>query len=143
MNVSVISLGKAAEMTGISRSTIYRMASSGRLSTVQLPDGTKAVEVAELERAMGGIPSQDSVETRKRDKPQQPHDAMGMALELGQLRGEVKALRELVEVLRAELAMAHATRQDGQEKLGQALTTIERQTLLIEDKRTPAKKRKS
>jgi len=54
-NKATISLREAATRAGVSRQTIYRWASTGKLSTVKRRDGSKGVDIAELERAFESI----------------------------------------------------------------------------------------
>jgi len=59
-----ISLSEAAKLTGKSRQTIYRYASTGKLSTVKRRDGSKGVQVAELERVFTlSSPNETVIET--------------------------------------------------------------------------------
>lgn len=46
-------LAEAARLTGKNQSTIHRAMRSGRLSFTIAPDGTRRIDVAELERAFG------------------------------------------------------------------------------------------
>jgi len=60
-NKATISLKEAATRAGVSRQTIYRWASTGKLSTVKRRDGSKGVNIAELERAFGTASNGDTV----------------------------------------------------------------------------------
>ncbi len=55
VRMAILTLRKAAEVAGVSRQTIYRYASSGKLSTVKMDDGTAGVDTAELVRVFGRL----------------------------------------------------------------------------------------
>ncbi len=125
--MAILTLRKAADAAGISRQTIYRYAKQGRLSTVQLDDGTLAVDTAELLRVFGtlrrAVTDSETVardsERQYEDSLRQPHDAVTVA-----------ALQAEVDILGRQLEAA-------QERETRLLGIIEQQTRLLTHQTVP------
>jgi excisionase family DNA binding protein len=60
-STALVSIAQAARLTGVARSTIQRALKTGRLS--YSPDGTKRVDIAELERVFGLVAEKPSPAT--------------------------------------------------------------------------------
>lgn len=108
-----LTLREAAKQVGVSRATIYRAVSEGRLSaTVRPHDGQKVVDTAELLRAFGSLKprqAETAGETAPRDRPRQPETAPPSLayLTAEDRRREVEIADR--EALRAELDAARDT----------------------------------
>ena len=121
--MSALSLKDAAKIAGVSRPTIYRMVSEGRLSATVDAQGVKRVEASELKRVFPKARFEtgenlDSVRTR------QTETAPDRVLEV-----ELRAARELLEVTRQAL-------QSEREEKGRLLGVVEAQTRMLEDRRS-------
>lgn len=108
-----LTLREAAKQVGVSRATIYRAVSEGRLSaTVRPHDGQKVVDTAELLRVFGSLKprqAETASETAPRDRPRQPETAPPSVayLTAEDRRREVEIADR--EALRAELDAARDT----------------------------------
>lgn len=110
-----IALSDAAKLVGKSRSTLYRWAKSGKLSTTIAPQGERLVDPAELERVFG--PLRVICESQNRDSVNE-----------GRTHVETALLRDQIGLLRDQLRTC-------QEEKAQLLTILDRQTLLLTDQR--------
>jgi len=94
----VISLSEAATRVGVSRQTIYRKAAQGKLSIVKRSDGSKGVQIAELERLYTLISNGATVA-----------DTVTRPVTHGsQLQVEIARLRAELDGTRVQLANAEA-----------------------------------
>lgn len=121
--MSSFTLAEAARIAGVSRPTIYRMVSEGKLSATVDAKGVKRVEASELKRVF----PQAQFETGETGAPvrtRQTETGPDRVLEV-----ELRAARELLEVTRQALQ----TERDEKARL---LGVVEAQTRLLEDKRT-------
>lgn len=109
----------AARIAGVSRPTIYRYVSEGRLSVTQDERGVKRVDPAELKRVFPGVSFETGPESPKRKTETGPDRSLEV---------ELRGVRELLQVTRDELQAA----KDRELKL---LGVVEAQTRLLEDKR--------
>ena len=101
--MTILTFSQAAEVTRASRSTIYRYAKEGRISTVQLPNGKQGIDVAELERVFGPLKKLDA----SQDMPIRRGKPAKTQTDVFQDRGEVvELLRQQVELLERELTSA-------------------------------------
>lgn len=91
------SIKQAQELTGKSRSTLYRDMNAGRVSYRTESDGRRRIDTAELIRVYGeiGLP-----ETPQRDTPGQGDETLQVMSEMVQ---ELRALRAEVAGLKQEL----------------------------------------
>lgn len=109
------SISEAARLAGKARSTLHRHLEAGRLSRTTAPDGTPAIETAELVRVYGplhalqaetGAPAcpigqRATPPSDTRDTPHEP--ARELAAELAGLqRGRIEALERRMAELEAE-----------------------------------------
>lgn len=117
-----LTLRQAAAAVGLSRQTIYRAVSSGRLSVEQDEQGQKMVDTSELMRVFGPLQPRTDTETVQSDRERQP-DATG-------LQGELAVTRQALQMTQEQLEAAL-----GREN--RLLSLVESQTRLLEDKRTP------
>ena len=120
--MSSLSLAEAARIAGVSRPTIYRMVSEGKLSATVDAKGVKRVEASELKR----IFPQAEFETGETGAPvrtRQTETSPDRVLEV-----ELRAARELLEVTRQAL-------QAERDEKARLLGVVEAQTRLLEDKR--------
>ena len=79
----IVNLTQAAEMAGIGRSTLWRKAKSGVLSTTKFPDGSPGVDTAELFRV---FPRETDI------KAQVTHEETSLEL----LKQEVIHLKQII-----------------------------------------------
>jgi len=86
-----ISLSEAAKRAGVSRQTIYRYASNGKLSTVKRRDGSKGVHVSELERVFT-LNSNNETVTETVAKPVTA--STQLQIENARLKAELDGLKE-------------------------------------------------
>ena len=83
---STISLKEAATRAKVSRQTIYRYAASGKLSTVKRRDGSKGVQVAELERVFTLSSNPETVSKAVTQDPQ-------LQIENSRLKAELDSIK--------------------------------------------------
>ena len=123
--MSLLPLAKAARLAGVSRATVYRLVSEGKLSATVDGRGKKAIDPAELARLF----PKSHVETNEKDQIRQTEtttrntqdgDVRVMAVEL-------KAARELLDLTR--------------QSLEDARRVMEAQTRLLEDNRGGGRRR--
>ena len=108
-----LTLRDAAKQVGVSRATIYRAVSEGRLSaTVRPNDGQKVVDTAELLRVFGSLKprqAETAGETAPRDRSRQAETAPpSLAYMTAEDRRREVAIADR-EALRAELDAARGT----------------------------------
>ena len=108
-----LTLRDAAKQVGVSRATIYRAVSEGRLSaTVRPHDGQKVVDTAELLRVFGSLKprqAETAGETAPRDRTRQAETAPpSLAYMTAEDRRREVAIADR-EALRAELDAARGT----------------------------------
>lgn len=124
--MSALTLAEAAKFAGVSRPTIYRMVSEGKLSATVDAKGVKRVEASELKRVFPkarfetGETARESLNETNRDSHETGPDR---ALEV-----ELRAARELLEVTRQALRTA-------EEREARLLGVVEAQTRMLEDRR--------
>ena len=144
-----LTLREAAKQVGVSRATIYRAVSEGRLSaTVRPHDGQKVVDTAELLRAFGSLKprqAETASETAPRDRPRQPETAPPSVayLTAEDRRREVEIADR--EALRAELDAARDTirrleqqAQEAREREAKLMELAASATRLLEHREIPA-----
>ncbi len=121
--MAILPLSKAAMAAGISRQTIYRYAKQGKLSTVQLHDGTIGVDTAELLRVFGKLLQPEVVPG---DSARHEADNLRQvdAMTVSALQAEISGLNGKVAILERQVEAS----QDREYKL---LGIIEAQTRLI------------
>ena len=126
--MSLLPLAKAARLAGVSRATIYRMATEGKLSVSQTSRGVRVVEAAELLRVFPNA-RLETGETAGRQRERQTETPVRRDLE-GDVRVmevELKAARELLDLTR--------------QSLEDARRVMEAQTRLLEDNRGGGRRR--
>jgi excisionase family DNA binding protein len=115
--VPMLTLGEAARLCGVPKSTISRAIKSGRLSAGRTDDGSYAIDPAELSRvyefkpseagatsatdgATGGV-AQDATGILQRVEQVTPPSATNeLAIRLAAAEAELRGLRDMVEELR-------------------------------------------
>ena len=131
--MTVLPLSKAARVAGTSRQTIYRYAKQGRISTVQLHDGTLGVDTSELLRVFGSLLQPETVsKTVTSDSVRQAADKPEQAdsITVATLQAEIAGLNGKVAILERQVEVS----QNREHKL---LGIIESQTRLIEHQAIP------
>lgn len=121
--MSSFTLAEAARIAGVSRPTIYRMVSEGKLSATVDAKGVKRVEASELKRVFPQARFETG-ETGEIVRERQTETGPDRVLEV-----ELRAARELLEVTRQAL-------QAERDEKARLLGIVEAQTRLLEDKRT-------
>jgi len=125
--MAILGLREAARAAGVSRQTIYRYASAGKLSTVHRDDGTQGADTSELLRVFGSLRTPETV---SKTAPVTQRDRVDDRL-LQALEGELEATRQALRLTQTELEKAG-------EREARLLGLLESQTRLLEHK--PKKK---
>lgn len=104
MTNTTFTLGQAARLAGVGKTTIARAIKGGRLSATRRDDGSYAIDGAELARAYDVRPETPETVTTTRpvERDATPRETPGEtpAVRLAVLEADVKALREMVDELR-------------------------------------------
>lgn len=149
-------LSKAAKLVGVSRQTIYRHASAGRLSVTLAPDPSrtgqpgategfvKVVDTAELERVFGPLKGRAG---QSRDNRRDGHaEPATTAPATAVLQAQLEAAQAALATAQTALAEAKerearllAEARDREDKL---ITLLASQTRLLEHKAAPKKRKK-
>ena len=98
-DVPIVNMTQAATMAGIGRSTLYRHAKKGTLSTVTLPDGSPGVDTSELFRVFPATQPMEHCETVDVTH-EETHGTALLKLEIDHLRELLAAERRNNEDLR-------------------------------------------
>lgn len=138
MSQTMLSLGQAAKLAGVGKTTIQRAVTAGRLSATRKDDGGYAIDPAELSRVYDVRPERlDKRDSRdgEGDRPVE-RDATPMDPELATRLAVAEAqLAGLKQVVEAEKARADAAEKDRDRWAAQA----ERLALLAPPPAAPAK----
>lgn len=101
--MSKITLSEALDLVPVGRSKLYKDAGDGTISTEKNKQGTKVVDVAELERAYGKLrnPQEDNVESETDDHghPESPNGHPPSS------NGSSPQMSESVQVLELQVSM--------------------------------------
>lgn len=117
-----VSVTKAAELSGVSRTTLYNDMDSGKLSYTPKGKNGRVINVAELERVYGSLKLEDTEKVSRSVNSEQNNFTTGQSelIELVKLREKVSGLetlsdqqKEEIENLRKSLDKA----QDSQQRL--------------------------
>lgn len=119
--MSQFPLAKAARLVGVSRATIYRLVSEGKLSVGETSRGMKVVDAAELLRVFPSarLETGDRLETVSERKPETAPDR--------DYEGELRVVREMLDQTKQTLDVERAEK-------ARLLSLVESQTRLLEDK---------
>lgn len=112
---------RAAELTGKSKSTIQRAMNSGKLSFEKNANGTKVIDVSELERVFGLAPQQDETKVSASVEVELKRAAEMIESERNKMR--VKMLEEQVNSLETQLSDMKGQRDQWQKQAQQVLLT--------------------
>jgi hypothetical protein len=108
---------QAAELTGKNRTTIWRSCKGGRLSATRTDTGDYLIDLAELERVYGTL------------RLPQPTSSLQIdALQPDASPNETNALQREVELLREQVRMLVADKDDLRAERDRLLGVLERQT---------------
>jgi excisionase family DNA binding protein len=111
-------LGQAAKVAGVSKTTLRRAIESGRLSATRNDDGSYEIDPAELHRA---FPSHSDVgETLARSVT--ANGTGGLQVEIEMLRERLTEKDETISDLRRRLDDSETERRQAQERLTALLT---------------------
>lgn len=97
-----VKLQRAADLTGKSRSTIHRAMEKGRVSFTTSEDGERVIDVAELERAFGLLPQDDTAHTVSDSGDRHAMELLELRSQLTLERERTRMLEERVDDLREE-----------------------------------------
>jgi excisionase family DNA binding protein len=124
-----LSLGQAAKLAGVGKTTLARAIHSGKMSATRREDGTYGVDPAELTRVYP--PKSEAVETESaagyaahRPPAIRNLDETDLRIQVASLSAELKALREVLEAEKrhteSEKRRADEIREDRDTWRGQA-----------------------
>ena len=94
--MTLLTLTQAAKTAGIARSTLYRAIRNGRLSVVSQPNGSKGVDISELQRVFGPLQST----TKLPEQHDAPQDVALLHVRIDALKRENALLRDEVQASR-------------------------------------------
>lgn len=115
---------RAAELTGVSKSTIQRAMNNGKLSYEMDANGRRLIDVSELERAFGLAPqgSGNTPKSSDSDVETEMKRAADM-IEMERLRMKIKAQEEQMDMLREQMEDLKGQRDQWQKQAQQVLIT--------------------
>lgn len=114
---------RAAELTGLSKSTIQRAMNSGKISYEIGTSGRKLIDVSELDRAFGlkqDAPAQRPVQT---SSVEQELEKASHLLEMERLKMRIKMLESQLEVAETQIEDLKTQRDQWQKQASQVLIT--------------------
>jgi septal ring factor EnvC (AmiA/AmiB activator) len=121
-----VSLGQAARIAGMSKSTLQRMLASGRVSGHQREDSVWEIDMSEVQRLMD---SRDKPQRGRKAKASAPvEDVRPEAIEIAELRANLEGARQRLDDMIARAEAAEAREAAERER-------VDRLTRLIEDQR--------
>ena len=96
---------EAAKLAGVTRRTIYRHISTGKLSATVTSEGHTQIDTSELLRVYGALsqPETEKVSTGSHDN--QPEYVTLLLAEMSQLREQISLLTSKVDELQGQLAL--------------------------------------
>ena len=106
--MALVSLGQAAKLAGLGKTTLARAINSGRLSATRRDDGGYQIDVAELERVYPLRAPTDATGATDAAMGTVVHLATGDAT--GVTLGEIEALRTTATLMREQIADLRADR---------------------------------
>jgi hypothetical protein len=132
----VLPMRQAAQAAGVSRQTLYRYVSTGKVSVTALADGSKGVDTSELLRVFGQLAETGETETETvtsytKRQAQDTEPQAKIETELYVTRAELAATKAAVDILRDQLEEAKAEKRT-------LFDIVQSQTRLLEDKRPQA-----
>lgn len=92
--MAIVNMKQAAELAGVSRTTLWRKAKDGVLSTTKFPDGSPGVDTAELFRVFPRVSDNETQVT---------HEETAMQLEKQVRESAIRVLEKEVVLLREQL----------------------------------------
>ena len=121
--MALVNLSEAARLAGVSRATLYKHITTGKISKSELPDGSPAIDTSEIKRVYSQH-VQDAVEITQTT---------------------VEAIHRDNEKLRAELRAAHellTAKDEHIDTLKKALVLLENRQVIIQgtQEQTPVKR---
>jgi len=124
--MSIVSITRAAKLSGKSIRTIQRHLSNGKLSFVMTQDDTKGIDTSELIRVYGHIKSDDDATSMARRVISEKIDTVA------HVTSNDKSLEHQIELLKLEL---NAEKRLSNERL-QTIDTLKSALKLLEHKQT-------
>jgi hypothetical protein len=101
--MAIVSLGQAAKLAGLGKTTLARAIKAGRLSATRRDDGGYQIDVSELERVYPLRAPSDATGATDAAPGSVVHLATGDATG-GALAGEIAALRATASLMREQIA---------------------------------------
>jgi excisionase family DNA binding protein len=115
---------RAAELTGVSKSTIQRAMNNGKLSYEMDGNGRRLIDVSELERAFGLSPQQGGNASKSNDSDVEAEMKRAAdMIEMERLRMKIKAQEEQMDMLREQMEDLKGQRDQWQKQAQQVLIT--------------------
>lgn len=132
-----VSVTRAAELAGVSRTTLYKDMEAGHLSYKSGDKQKRTINIAELERVYGNLNLEDKKEVSTNDKAEQKVSSDTGLVELAVLRERTKNLEDSsqkrIQDLESQIEHLRETLEKAQEGQNKAL-------LLLEDKSSSTNK---
>lgn len=110
---------RAAELTGKSKSTIQRAMKSGKISFEKDHNGRRVIDVSELERAFGLIPSETA------NNAEQELEKASRLIDMERLKMRVKMLEDQLDMANSQIEDLKEQRDQWQKQASQMLITSE------------------
>lgn len=130
---------RAAELTGVSKSTIQRAMNSGKLSYEQDMNSRRIIDVSELERVFG-LQKQNQEEQQSSSVEAELEKAANM-IEMERLKMRVKMLEEKLAMTETQLEDLRGQRDQWQKQASQTLITSQYSQKQAEELRAEIKER--
>ena len=127
---------RAAELTGKSKSTVQRAMNAGKLSFELDTNGRRVIDVSELERAFGLVPTGGSSPSAAQEL-----EKASALLEMERLKMRVTMLEQQLETAQAQIDDLKAQRDQWQKQASQVLLTSQYSQKQAEELREQIKER--
>lgn len=119
-----VGVTRATELTGKSKSTIQRAMKSGKVS-YDVENGTKLIDVSELERVYGIVSTSDTQEKSLEPSYETELQKAKHALEIDRLELKIKMLEDLLDNANMQIDDLKSQRDSWQKQAQQVLLTTE------------------
>lgn len=108
---------EAAKLAGVTRRTIYRHITAGKLSATVTKDGHTQIDTSELLRVYGALSQLEPEQVSTGSQENQPAYVTQLLAEMSQLREQILSLTSKVDELQGRLALPAPERRKEQSVL--------------------------